>query len=151
MEKLSDWMMEKLVPVANKIGNQRHLAAVRDGLTIIIPATIVGGFAILLAVPPVPASITEPSNFFYAFLLAWKSWAAANSAILMTPYHFTIGIISISEASGVMDLRTRSFILLPSQDAKSELGIKITLISPNSLAICSISAKRNWICGATRI
>ena len=101
MEKLSDWMMEKLVPVANKIGNQRHLAAVRDGLTIIIPATIVGGFAILLAVPPVPATITEPSNFFYAFLLAWKSWAVANNAILMTPYHFTIGIISLYAVCGV--------------------------------------------------
>lgn len=101
MEKLSDWMMKYLVPIANKIGNQRHLAAVRDGLTVMIPATIVGGFAILLAVPPVPAGVTEGTNFFYSFLLAWKAWAGANSAILMTPYYLTIGIISIYAVCGV--------------------------------------------------
>lgn len=101
MEKLSDWMMKYLVPIANKIGNQRHLAAVRDGLTVMIPATIVGGFAILLAVPPVPAGVTEGTNFFYSFLLAWKAWAGANSAILMTPYYLTIGIISVYAVCGV--------------------------------------------------
>lgn len=101
MEKLSDWMMKYLVPIANKIGNQRHLAAVRDGLTIMIPATIVGGFAILLAVPPVPATVTEGTNIFYSFLLAWKAWAGANAAILMTPYYLTIGIISVYAVCGV--------------------------------------------------
>lgn len=101
MDKLSEWMMKYLVPVANKIGNQRHLAAVRDGLTVMIPATIVGGFAILLAVPPVPAGVTEGTNIFYSFLLAWKAWAGANSAILMTPYYLTIGIISVYAVCGV--------------------------------------------------
>lgn len=101
MEKMSEWMMKYLVPIANKIGNQRHLAAVRDGLTVMIPATIVGGFAILLAVPPVPATVTEGTNFFYSFLLAWKAWAGANTAILMTPYYLTIGIISLYAVCGV--------------------------------------------------
>ncbi|EOS59917.1 PTS system, lactose/cellobiose family IIC component [Firmicutes bacterium M10-2] len=101
IEKISEWMMEYIAPVANKIGNQRYLAAVRDGLTIIIPATIVGGFAILLAVPPVPSSITEPTNFFFAFLLGWQSWAATYSELLLTPYNFTIGIISLYAVCGV--------------------------------------------------
>lgn len=101
MDRFSDWMAKYIVPVGQKISNQRHLAAVKDGLTVLIPATIVGGFAILLAVPPVPAGVTEPSNFFYAFLLAWQSWANTNSAILMTPYNLTIGIISLYVVCGV--------------------------------------------------
>ncbi len=101
MDKLSGWMEKYIVPVGQKISNQRHLAAVRDGLTIMIPATIIGGIACLIAVPPVPATITEPSNFFYAFLLAWQSFAAANSAVLMLPYQLTIGIISIYVVCGV--------------------------------------------------
>ncbi|MCI5774023.1 MAG: PTS transporter subunit EIIC [Erysipelotrichaceae bacterium] len=101
MDKLSGWMEKYIVPVGQKISNQRHLAAVRDGLTIMIPATIIGGIACLIAVPPVPATITEPSNIFYAFLLAWKSFAAANSAVLMLPYQLTIGIISIYVVCGV--------------------------------------------------
>lgn len=101
MDKLSGWMEKYIVPVGQKISNQRHLGAVRDGLTILIPATIIGGFSCLLAVPPIPATITEPSNFFYAFLLAWKAFAGANAALLMTPYYLTIGIISIYVACGV--------------------------------------------------
>lgn len=101
MDRFSNWMNEYLVPVGQKISNQRHLAAIKDGLTVLIPATIVGGFAILLAVPPVPAGVTEPSNIFYAFLLAWQSWANANTQILMTPYNLTIGIISLYVVCGV--------------------------------------------------
>lgn len=101
MDKLSDVMEKYVVPVGQKISNQRHLGAVRDGLGILIPATIIGGFSCLLAVPPIPASITEASNPLYAFLLAWKSFAAANTAILMTPYYLTISVISIYVVCGV--------------------------------------------------
>ena len=101
MDRFSDWMQKYIVPVGVKISNQRHLAAVRDGLSIMIPATIIGGFACLIAIPPIPATITEPSNFFYAFLLAWKAFAAAYSQYLMVPYYMTIGIISIYVVCGV--------------------------------------------------
>ena len=43
-----------LIPISSKLGQQRHLAAVRDAMTILlIPLTIIGGFSILLAQPPV--------------------------------------------------------------------------------------------------
>ena len=101
MDKMSAWMEQHIVPIGTKIGNQRHLAAIRDGLAILINVTIVGGFAILLAQPPIPASITEPSNFFYAFLLAWKNFAAAHVGTLLIPYYLTIGIISLYVVCGV--------------------------------------------------
>ncbi len=100
MEKFQAFMEKYLVPVGMKISEQRHLSAIRDGMTVLIPLTIVGGFACLLAVPPVPAGM-EATNIFYSFLLAWQSWAAANSAILMIPYQLTIGVISIYVVCGV--------------------------------------------------
>lgn len=101
MDKISAVMEKYIVPVGMKISNQRHLAAVRDGLTVMIPITIIGGFACLIAVPPIPATITEPSNFFYAFLLAWQSFANQYNSILMLPYQLTIGIISVYVVCGV--------------------------------------------------
>ncbi len=92
MDKFQSVMETYVVPVGAKISEQRHLAAIRDGLTVMIPMTVIGGFACLLAVPPVPATITEPSNFFYALLLAWKSWAGAHASTLMLPYHLTIEV-----------------------------------------------------------
>ncbi len=101
MDRLQGVMEKYIVPVGQKISSQRHLAAVRDGLTIMIPATIIGGFSCLIAIPPVPATITEASNFFYAFLLAWKSFAAAHMNLLITPYYLTISIISVYVVCGV--------------------------------------------------
>lgn len=101
MDSMSSWMEQHIVPIGMKIGSQRHLAAIRDGLAILITVTIIGGFAILIAQPPIPASITEPSNFFYAFLLAWKSFAGAHIGTLLIPYYLTIGIISLYVVCGV--------------------------------------------------
>ena len=142
MEKISNWMMEKLVPVANKIGNQRHLASVRDGLTIIIPATIVGGFAILLAVPPVPATITEPSNVFYAFLLGWKSWASANAGILMTPYFLTIGIISLYAVCGVSYMLAARYKMNALNNMVSALLVFLTISGALDMATGTLNVSR---------
>ena len=109
MDGLSDWMQKYIVPIGVKISNQRHLAAIRDGLTILIPATIIGGIACLIAVPPIPATITEPSNFFYAFLLAWKSFEASFSSILMIPYYMTIGVIALYVVCGVSYTLAKSY------------------------------------------
>lgn len=142
IEKISDWMMEYLVPVANKIGNQRYLAAIRDGLTIIIPATIVGGFAILLAVPPVPPSVTEPSNFFYAFLLGWQSWAATNSAILLIPYQMTIGIVSLYAVCGVSYRLAEHYHMNALNNMISALLVFLTISGAVDLENATISIAR---------
>lgn len=61
--KFTDWIQEKVNPVAVKISNQKYLVAIRDGMTAIIPLTIIGGFAILLASPPIPEGM-KSTNFF---------------------------------------------------------------------------------------
>lgn len=73
MAKFQAVLEKYVVPVATKISQQRHLAAVRDGLTVLVPVTIIGGFAILLAQPPVDASL-QPTNFFFSFLCMWRDW-----------------------------------------------------------------------------
>lgn len=108
MERFQSFMEEKILPFATKLGNQRHMAAIRDGMSILIPLTIIGGIAMVLAIPPVPASI-ENTNFFNGFLLAWKAWATTYNATLMVPYHLTIGIISIYVVAGVAYRLAKSY------------------------------------------
>lgn len=48
MDKFMKWMEEHFVPVAAKIGAQRHLVAIRDGFVTIMPLIIVGSFAVLI-------------------------------------------------------------------------------------------------------
>lgn len=100
MDKFQAVMEKTVVPVGMKISQQKYLAAVRDGMTPMIPVTIIGGFACLLAAPPVPTDLVG-GNIFADFLLAWSAWATANASVLMIPYYMTIGIISIYVVCGV--------------------------------------------------
>lgn len=93
--------MEKtIVPISTKIASQRHLSALRDGMVALIGVSVIGGLSMLLAMPPVPDGLTA-SNPFFAFLLAWQAWATANTAVLLTPYFCTIGIMSLYVVAGV--------------------------------------------------
>lgn len=52
---VSSFMEEKFVPIAAKIGGQRHLLALRDGIVMIMPLLILGSFAMIIIEFPVPA------------------------------------------------------------------------------------------------
>lgn len=139
MDKLQNFMEKYIVPVGMKISNQRHLAAVRDGLAILIPVSIIGGFACLIAVPPIPATITEPSNFFYAALLAWKSFANANAVMLMTPYYLTIGIIALYVVLGVSYQLASSYKMNALTNAVSALLVYLCVSGAFDIATASIN------------
>lgn len=94
VEKLQNKLQEVLFPLATKLNAEPHLSALKNGMTITIPLTIIGGFAMLLAVPPVSAGL-QPTNIFNEFLLAWQAWAATYYQVLITPYNLTIGAISV--------------------------------------------------------
>ena len=48
MDKLLESMEKKLLPVAEKLNGQRHLMALRDGFTAIMPLMIIGAFAVMI-------------------------------------------------------------------------------------------------------
>ncbi|NLV77626.1 MAG: PTS sugar transporter subunit IIC [Tissierellia bacterium] len=48
MDRFMDFMERKFVPVAAKIGSQRHLVAIRDGFVAIMPLILAGSTALLL-------------------------------------------------------------------------------------------------------
>ncbi|WP_415649856.1 PTS sugar transporter subunit IIC [Schleiferilactobacillus perolens] len=83
MLHLFDLLSAKLLPIANKIGSQRHLQAIRNGLISILPLTIVGSFfTILLNLP-----VSGYSDFIAPYLSA-----------LDVPFRFTVGLMSVYAA-----------------------------------------------------
>lgn len=48
MNSFMDRMSEKLLPIANVFGNQRHLLAIRDSFTAIMPLMIIGALAVAI-------------------------------------------------------------------------------------------------------
>lgn len=142
MDKFQSVMEKTVVPVGMKISNQRHLAAVRDGMTVLIPVTVIGGLAILLAMPPVPATVTEASNFFFAFLLAWQSWAGANAGVLMLPYYLSIGIVSVYVVMGVSYQLAKTYEMDPINNMISALFVFLCVSNVVDLATSTLSIAR---------
>ena len=60
MKGFTHWMEQHFVPIAAKIGSQKHLVAIRDAFISIMPVTMAGSIAVLLNV------------FFRDLPTAWK-------------------------------------------------------------------------------
>ncbi|MGL5614638.1 MAG: PTS sugar transporter subunit IIC [Sarcina sp.] len=74
MQKFIDFMEKYFVPVAAKIGAEKHLGAIRDGFIAIIPIIMAGAFAILinnLAIPGYQPLMTK------IFGEHWKTFGGA--------------------------------------------------------------------------
>src|SRR5690554_831214 len=48
MKNFTDWMERHFVPIAAKIGSQKHLVAIRDSFIATMPITMAGSIAVLL-------------------------------------------------------------------------------------------------------
>ena len=67
---MNNFLEEKLLPIANKLAQNKFLSAVRDGVSISIPFSIIGAFALIVGCFPVDAWTTfiEPySAMIFSF------------------------------------------------------------------------------------
>lgn len=90
MEKFMILVEQKLMPLMNKVSNQRHLGAIRDSLIATIPLTIVGAMSLLIATFPFPQ--------------AYVDFMANNpniSFIFMTMFQMTLGLLSVYVSFGI--------------------------------------------------
>ncbi len=84
MNNLANFLDAKLAPIMSKVSNQRHLAAVRDGLVATIPLTIIGAIFLLIATFPFPQAYVD---FMANHVTIYNA--------LMLPFNLTIGLLSI--------------------------------------------------------
>ena len=76
MEKVLERFAEKMMPVANAIGSQRHMQAVRNGLISILPLTIVGSFFVILLNIPINGYAELIAPYKDALDISWEKLQA---------------------------------------------------------------------------
>ena len=64
MDKFIGFMEKHFIPIASKIGSQRHLVAIRDGFIVTMPLMILGSFGVLINNLPIPAYIDFMNGIF---------------------------------------------------------------------------------------
>lgn len=95
MEKFNGIADRTLVPIANKVANQRHLASIRDGMVVAIPLSILGGVCLIVSTPPFQPETLPDWGFFSDMLLGWYNWAQVNKAALQLPYNMTMALMGL--------------------------------------------------------
>lgn len=95
MEKFNELANRTLVPIADKLANQRHLAAIRDGMVVAIPLSIMGGACLIVSTPPFKPETLPNWGFITTMLTGWYNWAQANKAALLLPYNMTMALMGL--------------------------------------------------------
>lgn len=95
MDKFNELANRTLVPIATKLANQRHLAAIRDGMVVAIPLSIFGGACLIVSTPPFKPKTLGNWDFVSDALLAWYNWAQTNKAALQLPYNMTMALMGL--------------------------------------------------------
>lgn len=95
LSKFNSFCEKKIMPFANKMAKQRHLAAMRDAFMSLLPITLMGGVAAILNSPPITENTTN------IFLLKWAEFVANNGQVLNWLFTFTLGGMSLYIALGI--------------------------------------------------
>ena len=64
MDKFMHFVEDKMSPIADKLGEQRHLSAMQKGFMTVLPLIFVGAVFMVIANPPVTADMVKFGQFF---------------------------------------------------------------------------------------
>lgn len=91
MSKFMDTVEDKLMPIAEKLGTNKYLLAIRDGFMLAMPLLIIGAMSLLLAYLPIPGYEQFMTGIF------GKDW----TNFFLVPYHATMAIMTIFVIIGI--------------------------------------------------
>lgn len=87
---------QKLMPVANKVGMQRHMVAIRKGIIATLQLTIVGSFFTIL--------LNFPIESVAAFIEPYRE-------VLDIPFRYTVGLLALYATFGIASSLAKSYKL----------------------------------------
>ncbi len=134
MDKFVAFMEKHFIPVASKIGAQRHLVAIRDSFMVSMPLMILGALAVMINNLPIPGFQELMNSIFGGE--SWKGFGAAawngTFAILsvliafLLAYHLANGYRKDGVSAGVISLG--SFFALGGALGMRSNGLFIAII-----------------------
>lgn len=94
MEKLMHLLQEKLTPVANFCGSERHFASMQKGFMTAISFILVSAVFMIIANPPVTPDLVAQGGVWSIFA-PWLEFATANKMTILVPFNMTMGLLSV--------------------------------------------------------
>ena len=122
--KFMTYMEEKFIPFAAKLGTQRHLLAMRDGVVMMMPLLILGAFSMIIAEFPVQG--------FLDFMAATfgENWNAFEGIIMNATY----GIAALVACYGVTSSLVKSYGIDGTPAGVIGMSALLTVVVPSVLS-----------------
>lgn len=86
MNRFIEFMEKHFIPIASKIGAQRHLIAIRDSFMVTMPMMILGALAVMINNLPIPAFQSFMNGIF-----GGKAWTGFGASV----WNGTFGVLSV--------------------------------------------------------
>ncbi|WP_285119233.1 PTS sugar transporter subunit IIC [Lactococcus petauri] len=115
MQKFLKWIETRLMPPMTKIGMQRHMVAIRNGVISTLSLILIGSFIMVFANFPIPA-VAE--------------WLAPYTANLTIPFRITMGLMAIYASFAMGDSLAKSYDLDGVTGGVLSLAAFLTLTIP---------------------
>lgn len=111
MKAFTGFLEKYLSPIGAKLGNQRHLQALANGMMMTLPLLVIGSIFMILANPPINMETVDmnTTNFFIRFLINWKEWATTYNTQIMAPYNMTFNLLGLMTAFSVAYSLAKSY------------------------------------------
>ncbi|WP_368901380.1 PTS sugar transporter subunit IIC [Oceanobacillus oncorhynchi] len=100
MDKIMKFIQEKLTPIANFLGQQRHFSAMQKGIMTTLSFILVSAIFMIIANPPVTPELVEQGGFWSIFS-GWLNFATAHKETILIPFNMTMGMISVIAAFAI--------------------------------------------------
>lgn len=121
-----------LSPLGNKLGNQRHLQAISNGMMMSLALIVVGSIFLIIANPPINLDIVDMNtgNIFLKAMIAWKQWAVANYNTITIPYTMTMGLIGLVTTFGVAYSLAETYQMKPAINGIISMCVFLMISAP---------------------
>lgn len=135
MDKFTEIADRTLVPIANKLGNQRHLAAIRDGMVVAIPLSILGGVCLIISTPPFKPETLPNWGFVSDMLMGWYNWAQTYKSVLQLPYNMTMALMGLFVAFSIAYHLSKKYEMAPLNAAVVSTSVFFIVAAPTTSAV----------------
>lgn len=124
LDKINDFMLERVKPMAVKFENQPHIIAIKNGFLVLLPFLIIGSFMMILLIPPYPADTSS------AFGQAWHELAKILSAPLWRVFQMSFNAISLFASASISFYLAKEYKMNPLHTAMLAMMAFLLLCMP---------------------
>ena len=135
MDKFMHFVEDKMSPIADKLGEQRHLSAMQKGFMTVLPLIFVGAVFMVIANPPVTADMVKSGGVLSIFS-GWFNFATKYKMAFLVPYNMSMGLLALAVTFVIADNLATSYSMKGITNGLTALVVFLLVAAPaNYLAL----------------